>query len=150
LLNKPTYRFVHPNPSDTTKADEMWKIIHHLHSKDYPATLGCCREQPPDRWTTGHAYTLLGTHEVTNASGKSIKLCKVRNPWSSELWDGPWSDKSDLWTDDLKNQVGGHEDANDGVFFMEWEYVMRYGDVTTIAVDLDFANTQTWSVRQTT
>jgi hypothetical protein len=82
LLNKPTFRLVHPDRSDTTKVDEMWKVIHHLHTQDYPATLGCCREQPPDNWATGHAYTLLGTHEVTDANGKSIKLCKVRNPWS--------------------------------------------------------------------
>jgi len=77
-------------------------------------------------------------------------LAKIRNPWSREGWDGPWSDKSSLWTDDLKAQVGGVEDNNDGIFFMDFDYMVRYGDVTTVAVDLDFAQTQTWSISQTT
>lgn len=39
---------------------------------------------------------------------------------------------------------------NDGIFFMEFEYMVRYGDVSTVAVDLDFAQTQTWEISQTT
>lgn len=33
---------------------------------------------------------------------------------------------------------------------MDFDYMVRYGDVTTVAVDLDFAQTQTWSISQTT
>lgn len=149
LLNKPTYRLVHPDWRDEAQSNDFWKTLHSLHSRDYPSTIGCCREQPPDNWAINHAYTLLGTHEVTDSSGKTIRLLKIRNPWSREGYDGPWSDKSSLWTDSLKQQVGGVTESNDGIFFMEFEYALRYGDVSTVAVDLDFAQTQTWSIHQT-
>jgi hypothetical protein len=43
LLNKPTYRLMHPDPDSETEKDDFWKLLHSLHAKDYPATLGCCR-----------------------------------------------------------------------------------------------------------
>jgi len=46
---------------------------------------------------------------------------KLRNPWGSGEWIGDWSDNSDLWTDELKDQVsfdGGHDD---GIFWMSYE-----------------------------
>lgn len=57
-----------------------------------------------------------------------IKLIKLRNPWGSEDYFGPWSDKSTLWTDDLKRQVGGVKvNDKDGIFFLEFNYMFRYG-----------------------
>ena len=44
-------------------------------------------------------------------------LVQVRNPWSTENYVGPWSDKSDMWTDDYKSQVN-YVNANDGKFYM--------------------------------
>lgn len=44
---------------------------------------------------TGHAYTLL---DVVDVDG-GVTLAKIRNPWSSEKYVGPYSDKSSEWTD---------------------------------------------------
>lgn len=60
----------------------------------------------------------MSTH-ILKKDGKDYKkLYKIRNPWSAEMYSGPWSDKSSLWTEDFKKQVGFVQ-ANDGVFFME-------------------------------
>ena len=48
----------------------------------------------------------------------------MRNPWGSEIYTGDWSDKSDLWTDDLRKQVGSTE-TNDGVFFIDIDSYMK-------------------------
>lgn len=37
-----------------------------------------------------HAYSVLGVKTLSNGT----RLIKVRNPWGSERYSGPWSDKS--------------------------------------------------------
>ena len=47
--------------------------------------------------TAGHAYTLLG---VYNLKGETV--FKMRNPWSSERYNGPWKDTDSRWTSSLR------------------------------------------------
>jgi len=50
----------------------------------------------------GHAYTLIDT-AVYNGEN----LVKVRNPWGSEHFNGPWSDKDTTrWTAAAKSALG--------------------------------------------
>ena len=51
---------------------------------------------------------------------QTIKLLKIRNPWGHKEWNGDWSDKSKLWTDDLKKKLG-YEDVDDGIFWMNFD-----------------------------
>lgn len=46
-------------------------------------------------------------------------MLKLRNPWGSGEWQGDWSDKSKLWTPQIKQQVK-FTDGDDGVFFIEF------------------------------
>ena len=41
----------------------------------------------------------------------------MRNPWGTENYRGPWSDKSSKWTAEYKSQVN-YVNADDGKFFM--------------------------------
>ena len=44
---------------------------------------------------TGHAYTILGTHQFTDG----VKVFKIRNPWGVEKYNGPAGDNdSAFWT----------------------------------------------------
>jgi len=65
---------------------------------------------------SGHAYTVLGHVVLSNGT----KLVKMRNPWGSEKFHGRWSDDSNLWTEQFKQEAGWVK-ANDGVFFMQLE-----------------------------
>ena len=38
----------------------------------------------------------------------------MRNPWGHEIYKGDWADSSELWTDDLAEEVG-LEIKNDAV-----------------------------------
>ena len=42
----------------------------------------------------------------------------------AEVYSGPWSDNSKLWTADLKKQAG-YVNAHDGVFFMPLKLYMK-------------------------
>ena len=61
--------------------------------------------------TSGHAYSLIGAYVV---NGK--KMVKMRNPWSSEGYTGPYSDKAAFWNtvSDAEKARVGYKNANDG------------------------------------
>lgn len=44
---------------------------------------------------------------------------QVRNPWGSFEWKGDWSDKSEMWTEELREQCQVSIE-NDGKFWMPW------------------------------
>lgn len=73
-----------------------------------------------------HAFTILGAYTFTDGAA-SHNLIKIRNPWGSERYTGPWSDASSLWTPELmrqakESQPGGYtNDKGDGLFFMDPE-----------------------------
>jgi len=60
----------------------------------------------------------------------------MRNPWGSSEWTGPWSDASDLWTDETR-ELCGMTEKDDGVFFIPFEDYVRHFATTSICVDAD-------------
>ena len=75
-------------------------------------TYGYGEQKNPQGILSGKAYTVISVHE---AQGK--KLMRIRNPWGMHEWTGDYSDKSPLWTESLKQEVGWI-DKDDGIFFM--------------------------------
>ena len=52
-----------------------------------------------------------------------MRLVKVRNPWGSEVYSGPWCDECAEW-DDVSQEVKdslSFTSANDGVFYISVE-----------------------------
>jgi len=69
----------------------------------------------------GHAYSILEAKEYKR-DGKTIKLIKLRNPWASSEWKGPYSDYSSDWTPELKEYFGTEGVfGENGTFFMSYE-----------------------------
>ena len=63
-----------------------------------------------------HGYGLTDVRE--NVCGSGLTLVKCHNVWSQGgEWTGAWSDKSPLWTEATKRQIGW-VDRDDGVFFI--------------------------------
>ena len=72
----------------------------------------------------GHAYTIvyylltqLGVYD------RPRKMIKIRNPWGQKEWKGGASDKdTSFWNNisPLDKKRLGHENKDDGVFFMFW------------------------------
>jgi len=87
--------------------------------------------------SNGHAYTILDAKEYNRSVGNGIKLLKMRNPWGHTEWKGDYSDKSKLWTPELKTYFGFVESSKeDGVFFMPFEeYIKEFKNVIICAVD---------------
>lgn len=143
LTNKPVFRFDHASEREDMEA--AWNKFHELAGRNYPSTTACCNN-PPDGIVSGHAYTLVGTAEVSDG-GQTYRLVKLRNPWASEMYYGDWSDSSSLWTDSLKEQAGWTR-ADDGIFFMAFDMFMERLEATQFAVYEDFAYSHKWSFSQ--
>lgn len=45
----------------------------------------------------------------------------MRNPWGQFEWDGAWSDRSPLWTEEMKEAFTPVLDEDDGTFWMSFE-----------------------------
>ena len=98
---------------------------------DFPMSTVCCRNGKS--WmglVNNHAYTLLDIKNVLDDSGNVVTtLAKVRNPWAGEGYKGPWSDKSDEWTDSYKEQLG-YVNANDGIFWLPYDKYLEVFYIT--------------------
>eukprot|EP00448_Togula_jolla_P038000 CAMPEP_0170640680 /NCGR_PEP_ID=MMETSP0224-20130122/40359_1 /TAXON_ID=285029 /ORGANISM="Togula jolla, Strain CCCM 725" /LENGTH=936 /DNA_ID=CAMNT_0010971213 /DNA_START=32 /DNA_END=2842 /DNA_ORIENTATION=+ len=77
-----------------------------------------------DGLVEGHAYSVLS---VQKARGKT--MIKLRNPWGSTEWTGPFSDKCGDWeaNPELKEDLA-LEVIEDGEFWMPWESFDRIFD----------------------
>ena len=62
---------------------------------------GQYEERTSEEVISGHAYSIMSVQEF-NQDGVNVKLLKLRNPWETEEWSGDWSDKSSLWTPQLR------------------------------------------------
>ncbi|KAK5942090.1 hypothetical protein PMZ80_006043 [Knufia obscura] len=76
-----------------------------------------------------HAYAILDTFE-----GHGQRLVKMRNPWGSSEWTGPWSDGSKEWNSEWFERLN-HKFGDDGIFWISYEDMLRkykYVDRTRI------------------
>ncbi|KAK6818885.1 calpain-9 [Apiospora arundinis] len=93
----------------------------------------------------GHAYVVMDAR--TLKSGE--RLVKLRNPWGKlkkGIWDGPWSDGSKEWTNDVKEELG-HTFGNDSVFWIRYEDMLRkfqHIDRTRLFSEPDWRCCQRW------
>ncbi|KAF2966294.1 hypothetical protein GQX73_g7248 [Xylaria multiplex] len=93
----------------------------------------------------GHAYVVMDAR--TLKSGE--RLVKLRNPWGKirkGVWEGPWSDGSKEWNQDVMEELG-HQFGNDSVFWIRFEDMVekyQHFDRTRLFRDADWQCSQRW------
>ena len=64
--------------------------------------------------------------------GNKLKILKMKNPYSGRsVWNGAWGEKSNLWTDSLKKEVGEVK-TSDGVFCIPFDEYVNLFSFTNI------------------
>ena len=56
---------------------------------------------------------------INHPTKNNVELIKLRNPWGFKEWQGDWSYKSPLWTDQLRKDLKLDQDRG-GVFYMAY------------------------------
>lgn len=75
-----------------------------------------------------HEYSLTGVNKVTLPDVGTIELVRLRNPWGSSEWKGPWGDTSKKWkqVSEEKKQELGLVVKSDGEFWMSMEDFLKH------------------------
>lgn len=120
-----THRSSHMTP------ETLWGFVQDGLSKDY--NMGAACQVSHFNMVSGHAYGVIGAVELKGGAHAGQKLIKMRNPWGSNEYDGPWSEKSSLWTADYRKQANGYTNANIGEFFIPIENWLD--DYTSLSVN---------------
>lgn len=66
-----------------------------------------------------HAYSVLDVRDV-----QGHRLLQIRNPWGHFSWKGDWSDSSDKWTPQLRQQLMPYG-LSGGVFWISFDDVLK-------------------------
>jgi hypothetical protein len=110
---------------------EFWKLLKKYDDEGFLLSGSTSGEE---RWTEvgepeqeggllpGHAYTVILVKEAFGT-----QLLNIRNPWGNFEWTGDWSDRSPLWTDEMKDELNPMLEENDGTFWMAFEdYIQNF------------------------
>jgi uncharacterized protein YdcH (DUF465 family) len=116
------------------RPDDIFSLI--LQSDQVNRAMGAITRDnipPTDGLISNMSYSLLNARQV-----KGHKLVQLRNPWGRFEWTGDWSDKSPLWTDEIRLACGW-SDADDGTFWISiQDFVKRFWSVTITQVEHDW------------
>ena len=112
-----------------TKADELWNKMIYSRDKGYVMTAGTSGDVSnldieEVGLSPGHAYTVLGVHELKGPRGME-KVVRLRNPWGNGEWNGSWSDSSSKWTSETR-KIQSHIKRDDGDFYMGYDDFLKY------------------------
>ena len=109
--------------------EELWFKYKNAQEKGFLMTAGTNSDEglPIEQMglVSGHAYSIIKVVEVKTENGKE-KLINLRNPWGHKEWLGDWSDKSEKWTKDIRNQCNNYDIKNDGSFWMSFEDFLNF------------------------
>ena len=111
--------------------EKIWTIVKEADKAGYPMSGGIFKAKYG--LTSGHAYSILDVYELKDGDSVKEKLVKVRNPWGVERYNGPWSDNSNMWTEEYEKQVD-FKKGNDGVFFMPFSVFKQVFSMFGIAM----------------
>jgi hypothetical protein len=117
---------IHIRDGEKSIADDMlFAKIASWHQAGFMLCAACGHTQVPVEQykrmglNHAHAYGILSVQPV--GPGPQNMLIKLRNPWGSGEWKGPWSDAAKEWTPQARklcNHNGQKEDRDDGIFWM--------------------------------
>ncbi|CAI2386441.1 unnamed protein product [Moneuplotes crassus] len=107
---------------DNCKTEDVWKNLKDGIRNGYAMLCSLDTEKynfDDQSSISNFSYNVIGTYKINTSNG-NVKLIKIRNPWKNFDWEGDWSDESDLWTSEIKEEAE-YESSENGIFYMTLE-----------------------------
>lgn len=138
LCGVPSYDVEHKDVAEDI--DNFWAKLQAADSHNFTimsASHGQGEEESELGIISGHAYSLISVH-IIESDDTEVRLIKMRNPWGSGEWKGDWCDSSDLWTDELRDEVDCKEE-DDGIFHISVEDYVSQFQSTSFCVEYNLS-----------
>ena len=100
--------------------DEGYLLSVSTPGEDRWTDQGWVEDEENNGLAPGHAYTIVSMKDARNN-----KIICLRNPWGNFEWKGDWSEKSPLWTDEVKQIVQPNLSGDDGTWWMSFDDVIK-------------------------
>jgi hypothetical protein len=88
--------------------NSLWKKLLEYTHKSYLMGGGTLPKELLPTTNLGivpsHAYAILGTLECDEH-----KLVELKNPWGESLWNGPWGECSNKWTQRIRGKIAAQK-----------------------------------------
>jgi hypothetical protein len=82
-------------------------------------------------------------------TANGIRLCQLRNPWGGFEWQGDWSDSSDLWTVEIKEELNVVLADDDGTFWMCFDDLLKhFFSINVCMADSSANNNISWTEKR--
>ena len=120
-------------PCGSIDEDSIWNLFIENIAESH--IMGCLIDSPAAMAEEKNSYDLLLNHAYGIIDCQEIqgnRLLRIRNPWGSIEWNGPWSDGAPEWTPELQAHFGNYEFDNDGTFFMCLSDFLRFFNVVNV------------------
>uniref|UniRef100_A0A1E1XFV6 Putative cystein protease calpain-b n=1 Tax=Amblyomma aureolatum TaxID=187763 RepID=A0A1E1XFV6_9ACAR len=116
----------------TSASKDFFRILQRTLDRN---SLVTCSITDVDKGIKGlsalHEYSVTGATTVSMEGDREVKLIRLRNPWGSGEWSGPWSDKSDKWgkiSEETRQELGLVV-TDDGEFWISESCFLKHFDL---------------------
>ncbi|KAM3137969.1 hypothetical protein pb186bvf_009864 [Paramecium bursaria] len=127
-----------------SEAQRFWDYIYQNKQKNYILTASSENDvsgkevQKNSGIVSNHCYAILDAREVVDSMGLNDKIYKIRNPWGRKEWQGNWSDQSNKWTPQLRQQLK-HDIKDDGIFWINYsDFITEFDSVCVCKLNTDY------------
>lgn len=127
-------------------SDKAWAFIRDSMDKHYVVAVSNECNDPNSYMgrQSVFSYSVLDSQEVfilTTTKKKRERILKLNNCWGRYEWKGRWSEYSDVWSEELRHQLG-YEKADDSIMWINIEDMLtNFGQVCVCMVDYQKRNT---------
>lgn len=104
--------------------DELWNMMLEFDKRNYIFCAGNTEKEGNEK--KSRAFTIARLYETEN-----YKIVKIRNHFMDYKWEGSFANNSNLWTQELKEQVG-HYNGETNYFYMDIKDLVKQFDFLTV------------------
>ena len=143
MEEEPTWRQI------LESADNKWTMCAATKRKEELECIYNIHNIPPNIPTKAlglvsqHAYSITQAKEVQSPKTPNTqhRILLLRNPQGSLEWKGQWSKESDIWTEELKEELGYDLQGNGTFFISLRDFVTYFSSITICYYNPKYINT---------
>jgi hypothetical protein len=141
------FRFSDSSVVESLKSGSLWDYLTSCNKKKYiisaaSAVGGSGQKKNSSglaKLRPAHTYSVISV--ATTKSG--VRLAEIRSSWGPTEWTGDWSAHSELWTQDIKEDVG-YQEKNDTIWMKLDDLLCHFSGLSVCLCRNQELNQSSW------